>query len=773
MFSVKVDLRLKFITVGLLTTMVIFVGAPLAVSHAQQATPPPPGSGFDLTNAQRATVSITQISHSPGGQPIITCVGSGTLVSSDGLILTNAHFARPSARCAADGIVIGLAIQPDQPPVPSYYADLVEINVGLDLAVLRITRTLDSRTLNSASLVLPFVALGDSGAIKLDDTITALGYSLNTAAASSVATASAGITIARGTISNFLDEARVGNRAWLKTNAIIPGGLSGGGAYNAQGQLIGIPTIEPSPDQTQACRAIQDTNGDGRVDSRDSCVPVGGLITALRPSSLARGLVRAAQLGIGVSSSDGTVGAVPGIQTNANGTAKFSRLLFSPGVNAAGMPNTLIRGAPSGTASLYLFFDYSNLTDGEIYEVRTTVDGTPNANFSLSPGAWSGGQNGLWYIGSHAQTWPNGAYVFTLLIDGVRMASASIAIGGASQNTPLFSDLLFGATNDRQQLLLSGNVLPATDTITAQFAYGNLSSTVIWRQIWYFNDIPISSGNAEPWNPKDGANGTKQISAAPKPAKQPGRYRLEIYLNEQLAATADFIMAGQLTADRVQIFDKLTFGTTIDSSGLVGVNTVFPNTTPQLYATFTWLNLAVGTPFTWRWLVDNNPLFEQTQPWNPGKLSNSAAWLRLNSPGHLPDGSYTIELLVAGISMGKAVAKVGVGQLPIALFAEPVGVQVNGRVIDAETGQPIVGAAVIVLKTTVVTRDFVGAVGDIDQLLLTDSQGRFQLLRLLPRGNAYSVIIRAQGYLALETDGLNIDASTPNPLTINVQLNRD
>jgi len=244
-------------------------------------------------------------------------------------------------------------------------------------------------------------------------------------------------------------------------------------------------------------------------------------------------------------------------------------------------------------------------------------------------------------------------------------------------------------------------------------------------------------------------------------------------LNEQLAATADFIMAGQLTADRVQIFDKLTFGTTFDAGGLAGVNTVFPNTTPQLYATFTWLNLAPGTPFTWRWLVDNNPLFEQTQPWSLGSAGNSVAWLRLDSPDHLPDGSYTIELLVAGISMGKAVAKVGVGQLPIALFVEPVGVQVNGRVTDAETGQPIVGAAVIVLKTTLSTRDFIGAVSDIDQLLLTDAQGRFQLLRLLPRGNAYSVIIRAQGYLALSTDALNIDDTTPNPLTISAELNRD
>lgn len=759
----------------LLTTVLLALNSPL-IAQTQATTPSAP-SGFDLTNAQRATVSVTQISHSATGQPIITCVGSGTLVSSDGLILTNAHFARPTARCAADGIIIGLAVQGGQPPVASYYADPVEVNVGLDLAVLRITRTLDSRTLDSAGLVLPFVSLGDSDAIKLDDTITALGYSPNISSSPNTTASGAGIIVARGTVSNFLDEAGVGSHAWLKTNAIIAGGLSGGGAYNAAGQLIGVPTIEPSPDQTQACRAIQDTNGDGRVDSLDACVPLGGLITALRPASLARGLVRAAQLGIAVHSSDGSAGTDVTPSGSSSGAPKFSRLLFSPGVNAAGMPTTLISSAPSGTASLYLFFDYSNLTNGAIYELRTTIDGAPNANFSLSPNAWNGGQNGVWYIGSHAQTWSNGAYVFTLLIGGVRIASQSISIGGAAQTTPLFSDLLFGSTNDRQQLLLSGNILAATDTITAQFAYSNIPANTIWRQVWYYNGQPISSENAAAWSAKDGTNGTKQISAAPKPARQPGRYRLELYLNEQLAATADFIMAGQLSADRVQVFDKLTFATSIDSSGLVGVNTVYPNTTRQLYAAFTWLNLAPGTPWTWRWLVDNNPLFEQTQPWNPDSSGSGksapTAWLRLDSPTHLPDGSYTIELLVAGVSMGHAVAKVGVGQLPLALFAEPVGVQVGGRVTDAETGQPIVGAAVIVLKTSVGTADFRGAVSDIDQLLLTDAEGRFQLLRLLPRGNAYSVIIRAQGYLSLATDALTIDDKTPNPLTISAQLNRD
>ena len=36
---------------------------------------------------------------------------------------------------------------------------------------------------------------------------------------------------------------------------------------------------------------FQDSNGDGRADRNDTCVPVGGFISALRPSRLARGLV--------------------------------------------------------------------------------------------------------------------------------------------------------------------------------------------------------------------------------------------------------------------------------------------------------------------------------------------------------------------------------------------------------------------------------------------------------------------------------------------------
>jgi hypothetical protein len=45
------------------------------------------------------------------------------------------------------------------------------------------------------------------------------------------------------------------------------------------------------------CRVLADTNRDGVVDDRDSCVPTGGFINALRPLTLAQPLIEAARRG--------------------------------------------------------------------------------------------------------------------------------------------------------------------------------------------------------------------------------------------------------------------------------------------------------------------------------------------------------------------------------------------------------------------------------------------------------------------------------------------
>jgi hypothetical protein len=726
--------------------------------------------GFDPDTVRRATVLIMQVYANPVGETVMSCVGSGTLVSRDGLILTNAHIALPLAGCRADRLAIALTLRLDEPPVPKYYAQVVVSNIGWDLAVLQITDTIDDLPVDRETLALPFVELGASEDVRLDSTIEVVGY------APPEQQEDTGDSISRvipATVSGFTAEARVGDRAWIKTRAALPGTMSGGGAYNADGLLVGVPTVEPAtsglgggafPD----CRRIQDSTGDGRVDEQDLCIPISGLINALRPSRLARGLILAARLGITPQSQQPVRFDQP-----PPAPPRFSRLIFASGVDLAGMPTTVITRAPTGITQLYLFFDYENMADGMIYELRVLRDGLLDPTFSLAPATWSGGERGLWYTGSTAQAWPNGEYEFILFIEGVRAATARITIGGPALPDPEFSTILFGVVNPEGELVSTGNLLPVSNTINAQFVYNNMQPGIPWRQVWYYDGVPISDGVGA-W--AGGANGTQAVNASSPPDQplQPGRYRLELYVGDRMTATADFLMAGGQVALSTEVFTNLLFTTAISAAGSPAgpVSTSFPNTIAGLYAVFDWRDVAPGTPFTWRWTVDDNPLFEVTQSW-VGAATGSGAWLQLETRSRLPDGSYKLELLIAGVVKASATARVGLGQLPIAIFTREQGVRLQGDIVDAESGQGIFGVSVIVLRPEFDVRDFTWQMTEVFDMALTDSGGRFVLSRPLVRGETYSMLVLARSYLPASTDGLRIAQDTPDPTELRIELNRD
>jgi hypothetical protein len=216
--------------------------------------------------------------------------GSGSIVSADGLIVTNAHVVLSDRYLQVDHLVVALTVKPDQLPQPAYIARVLQVDEALDIAVIRVETDLDGAPVDRALLNLPTVELGSSDDLSLGDALTIIGYP---------SIGGSTVTLTRGEVAGFTGEEGYGSRAFVKTSATISGGNSGGLAANAKGQMIGIPTQlgYGGEDQYVDCRVLVDTNRDGVVDGNDNCVPTGGFINALRPLSLAMPFIEAARRG--------------------------------------------------------------------------------------------------------------------------------------------------------------------------------------------------------------------------------------------------------------------------------------------------------------------------------------------------------------------------------------------------------------------------------------------------------------------------------------------
>lgn len=742
-----------------LSGLVVLFALPALFAHVvfqAQSTP----SGLDLERIQRATVFVMQVQDT-GDDLILTCAGTGTIIRYDGLVLTNAHNTLQSENCPGDDIVIAMSPDLDEPPVPRYRASIAQADAGLDLALLRIDREFDGRLIDPGSLpLLPFVELGNSDEVRLDNTLTVVGYP---------GVGNEAVDVSAGTVTAFISAAN-STQAWIKTNAVIPGMMSGGGAYDRDGRLIGIPTTAPANrDAPNAvCLEIEDTNQDGLVNSADSCVPIGDFINALRPSNFAQSLLRGASLGLEVETLTS-----PSVTTTSGDAPQFSRLFFSPSV-VNGQPSTIVGNLPTGTNSLYLFFDYDNMTPETVYEVRVNVDGLPNSTFSLPPVRWSGGASGLWHVGSGGQPWPNGVYEFRLFINGLAAGSNTIVIGGAPEPRPTFRNVVFGLLDEDGNLIGNGFVLPTGNTASARFIHENMPPGQPWTAIWTYNGLPIEGARVESnW---DGAeNGSSVTNLQPTGGLVPGNYRLELYIDGRLSASGDFVVAGARGGSALPlIFEDLHFtraGNPTAALTSSPANT-FPDGADALYVLFDWRQLAPGTRWTLQWRVDGGLFYEREIPWNVAE-SGENYLLRLTAPGGVPDGSYEVRLSVNDIQLAEETASVGIGQLSIDRFAIGGGTQLRGQIIDAQTGMGIEGVTFILITEDFSVADFVYDREQIYALAMTDRNGRFEIDRALQWGSPYSVLIQAEGYLPLAADGFTVQAFHGNPLEMRIPLMRD
>ena len=227
-------------------------------------------SGVDIV------ASIVQVVTGDGDQDCWG--GSGTIFLDSNHVLTNNHIIESDESCAVKEIFIETVARIDKAPLRTHSAIVVAIDKAADLAIL------ESTPIATFSKQLVPVRVAEK--IDIGETITAIGFP---------AIGGSSVTVTVGEISGFSNYLGI---QWIKSSISISGGNSGGGAFDSEGGLVGIPSFSGAIDAENStdCRSDRDTNGDGEIDENDQCVSMGGFINSLSPATRALELAKTNQL---------------------------------------------------------------------------------------------------------------------------------------------------------------------------------------------------------------------------------------------------------------------------------------------------------------------------------------------------------------------------------------------------------------------------------------------------------------------------------------------
>ena len=201
---------LRFLLAGLALT---------ASAHASMSR------GFNQLFDAVVRIDVREVAFEDGAKRLSASIGSGVILSKDGLILTNAHVASPRA------VELSVTLA----SLERVSARLVGWDHWTDLAVLQI----DLAEVKRRGLKFTHAEFGDSDKLYVGETVYAVGTPFGLTR-----------TATRGIISNnrryFEDTHGVNGyetgsfNTWLQTDAAINPGNSGGPLVTEDGKVIGI-----------------------------------------------------------------------------------------------------------------------------------------------------------------------------------------------------------------------------------------------------------------------------------------------------------------------------------------------------------------------------------------------------------------------------------------------------------------------------------------------------------------------------------------------------
>lgn len=184
-------------------------------------------SGLPKADVYKAIAKVMTIGVDQDYGLMETGYGSGVIISSDGLLLTNSHVVTvddnydETDEAAGYNICLNTAI--DKEPDCSYKGKLIAKDEKMDIALLKIEKVPGL----PGSTVFPYINFA-AIAPEVNDELVALGFP---------SIGGETITVTKGIVSGKLTKY---SQDWLKTDAVISFGSSGGAAINMDGELVGI-----------------------------------------------------------------------------------------------------------------------------------------------------------------------------------------------------------------------------------------------------------------------------------------------------------------------------------------------------------------------------------------------------------------------------------------------------------------------------------------------------------------------------------------------------
>ena len=202
---------------------------------APEAAPRPPVLPIPEAGPETARLATVQLVNESG-------IGSGCLVSTDGLVITNHHVVADGDGSMDADLFVAISLDPFEAPVELFTAEILDSRPDDDLALLRITGDRWGRPLPDGYR-FPAWRLGNPETLSLGDPLLLMGYPWMGSGLSR-----SYFTLTRGVLSG-------GERTPLgpvyKTDAVISGGSSGGAVTDGEWLLLGFPTFVVSQDSAQ------------------------------------------------------------------------------------------------------------------------------------------------------------------------------------------------------------------------------------------------------------------------------------------------------------------------------------------------------------------------------------------------------------------------------------------------------------------------------------------------------------------------------------------